>query len=175
MVIDQLRQKLPQGREGYILFSSCLIPVHFWAILDLLFNLRPLLIRASFIEIVGVFGYVLGIAFIDSTILFIALFLLCLFLPSKLFKDRLIANGLILGFILVLWAITLQPQWIWIQNFHILLLFSIILVSYLMINLVHGLDLRVASLATRFSVLGTFYLMLDLLGIAVVVLRNFIR
>ena len=167
-------QRFPQYRDSYILFSSCSIPIHIWAILNLLFYLPPVISRANLFEIIGVMGYVLGVAFLDSVILFITLFLLSIFLPTKLFRARFLSVGSMLGFYFVLWAVSLQPQWIPVKNYNFPIFLSIILASYLLLVRYPKFELRINSMAKRFSVLGSTYLLIDFFGILIVVVRNLI-
>ncbi len=160
-------------------FGAVAFPVHLWAIINILVILPAWQLRLSIWELAGVISYPLVDALLESCILWIGLVVLSYVLPKKWLADKFVALSSVLVWLLAAWAALVQfiyeriLQWEPKQMLPGLLLvaFSFGLVYWLVQR--HGrLEGWIKRLTQGLAVLTYFYMIFDLLGLAVVILRN---
>jgi hypothetical protein len=172
------RRKLSSG-DLFLSFGAIAFPVHVWAIINILYILPAWLLRFSIWELAGAIGYPLVDAFLESCLLWIGLVALSFMLPKKWLSDKFVAMSSSMVWLLAAWAVLVQfiyksiLQWRFEQVLLGLLLvtFSFCLV-YWMVQKYGRLEGWFKSLAQNLSVLSFFYVIFDLLGLAVVIIRN---
>ena len=153
--------------------------MHVWAIINILYILPAWLLRFSVWELAGAIGYSLVDALLESCLLWIGLVVLCYVLPRKWFADKFVALSSALVWLLSAWAVLIQfiyksiLQWGWEQMLSGLLLaaFSFGLVTWL-VKRSGRLEGWIKRLAQGLVVLTYFYIAFDLVGLAVIILRN---
>jgi hypothetical protein len=164
-----------------LMFGVCAFPVHVWAIVNLLRELPAWLLRLSIWELIGVISYVLVFALVESVAFLVALLVLAALLPAKLLRDRFVAVGTMLVVITTAWAIAAHYNAdairLWgLRQFALwgaLYLVSV-LVGWALVYRFKRLQGIVVAVAERLVVLSAAYVVLDLLGVGIVVLRNVI-
>jgi hypothetical protein len=133
----------------------------------------------SITKVLSILAYVQAFSLFESGLLLLVLILLGAILPARFFRDKFTAQGSVLAFTLILWAIVFQiintttETWTPGQ----LLLWAVLLLASLVILcvLVRRSE-RLAQITTavteRLTVFLYIYVPLGLLGLAVVVARN---
>jgi hypothetical protein len=171
-------RKLSRG-DLSLAFVAIAFPVHVWAIINILNFLPSWLLRLSIWELAGVIGYPLVDALLESCLLWLVLVVLGLVLPSKWLADKFVALSSILAWLLAAWAVLVQfifgriLRWGPAQMIpgSLLVIFSFVLVTWLVQR--HGqLEGWIKRLVQGLVVLTYLYLVFDLLGLVVVILRN---
>lgn len=160
-------------------FVAIAFPIHVWAIINILAFLPAWLLRLSTWELAGVISYPLMDALMESCLLWIGLMVLSFMLPRKWLADRFVALSSVLVWLMAAWAALVQ----FIFN-HILqwgleqILPGLLLVAF-SFGLVYWLVQRYGRLAGWIKrlvqglvILTYFYMIFDLLGLVVILLRN---
>lgn len=176
------------------LFSICAFPLHFWTLLLAFRDISWLTERSNLWDAIGVVSYGLLFAFVESLIVTFIVALLGVLVSTKWEETRRIALSSLLVFILSLWAIYGQAHFVWkltpanwilrlaAQSGHpYRILFGITFIEVILtIALPAFLVLKrdkffrfVQDAIDRFSLLTSLYLVLDLFGLVIVVIRNF--
>ena len=160
-------------------FGAIAFPVHVWAIINILVIFPAWLLRLSIWELAGAISYPLVFALLESSILWIGLVALSYVLPRKWLADKFVALSSVLVWLLAAWAALVQfiyeriLQWGLEQILPGLLLvaFSFGLVYWLVQR--HGrLEGLIKRLTQGLAVLTYLYMIFDLLGLVVVIIRN---
>ena len=160
-------------------FVAIAFPVHVWAIINILNFLPSWLLRLSAWELAGVIGYPLVDALLESCLLWLVLVILGLVLPRKWLADKFVALSSALSWLLAAWVVLVQfifgsiLRWGPGQMIPGLLLvaFSFGLV-YWLVKRYGRLEGWIKRIVQGLVVLTYFYLVFDLLGLVVVILRN---
>ncbi len=160
-------------------FGAIAFPVHVWAIINILDLLPGLAAALIGLGAGGSHRLSLVDALLESCILWIGLMALGFVLPRKWLADKFVALSSALAWLLAAWAVLVQfiyesiLQWGPEQMIPGLLLvaFSFGLV-YWLVQRYGRLDGWIKRLAQGLMVLTYFYVVFDLLGLVVVVLRN---
>jgi hypothetical protein len=153
--------------------------VHVWAIISILDFLPAWLLRLSTWELAGVIGYSLVEALLESGILWAVLVALGLALPRKWLADKFVPLSSALAWLLAAWAVLVQfifnriLQWGPVQLVPglVLVVFSFGLV-YWLVHRFGRVESQIRKIAQGLVILTYFYLVFDLLGLVVVILRN---
>jgi len=160
-------------------FGAIAFPIHVWAIINILIIFPAWLLRLSLWELAGAVGYPLLDAFIESAILWIVMAVLALILPGKWLADKFVALSSVLIWLLSAWVALAHfifasiVQWGPEQMIPALLLvaFSFVLV-YGLVQRFARLESWIKKAAQGLAVLTYIYMLFDLLGLVVVVIRN---
>jgi len=160
-------------------FGAIAFPIHVWAIINILAIFPAWLLRLTIWELAGAISYPLVDALLESCILWIGLVGLSCVLPKKWLADKFVALSSALVWLLAAWAALVQfiyksiLQWEPIQMLPGLLLVAISfgLVTWL-VQRYGRLEGLIRRLTQGLAVLTYFYLIFDLLGLAVVIIRN---
>lgn len=160
-------------------FVAIAFPVHVWAIINILNFLPSWLLRLSIWELAGVIGYPLVEALLESCIVWLVLVALGFLLPRKWLAEKFVALSSALVWLLAAWTVLVQfifgriLQWGPGQMIPGLLLvaFSFGFVTWLVKR--HGrIEGWIKRLVQGLVVLTYFYMVFDMLGLVVVILRN---
>jgi hypothetical protein len=154
-------------------------PVHVWAIVNILFILPAWLLRLSIWELAGGISYALLDALLESCVLWVGLVLLSFVLPRKWLADKFAALSSVLVWLLCAWAALVQFNFSIILQWGIEQMLPVLLGVVFSFGLVYWLVQRygrlegwIKLLTQRLAVLSYIYVIFDVLGVVVVVLRN---
>jgi hypothetical protein len=160
-------------------FGAIAFPVHVWAIINILAIFPAWLLRLSIWELAGAISYPLVVALLESSILWIGLVVLSYLLPKNWLANKFVALSSVLVWLLAAWAVLVQfiyeriLQWGPKQMLPglIFVVFSFGLVYWLVQR--HGrLEGWIKNLTQGLAILAYLYMIFDLLGLVVVILRN---
>ncbi|MBN2044103.1 MAG: hypothetical protein JW757_03705 [Anaerolineales bacterium] len=187
----KLNPKLTNA-ETLKLLLVCALPVHFWAIISLIYDLSWYLRKRNLLYFLGVSGYSLGFAILESLVFFGFIYLLTFLFPKTWKKSSHMAVASTLALVIAFWAIVNQaylllteisPAWFeWIMLrvyyrqhqlypiFWILLLASAIFPIVLLPRWERGQNAAIA-LTEKLTVLVPIYLLFDLIGIGAAIYR----
>jgi len=171
----------------------CAFPLHAWTIILVLRDVSWVTIRTNAWDALGVASYGLLFAFIESLLLFMVFALLGFLISRKWMEDRRIALLSVLFFMAALWAMMSQLYYLlgisipgWVNNFLAqsnhpvriiygvgipLVVFSVLLPAYMVLRSDKFFRFM-RELIDRLSLLTTFYLFLDFIGLVIVIVRN---
>jgi hypothetical protein len=180
--LDIFRRRRLSSRDLFLSFGAIAFPVHFWAIIFILDIFPAWLLRFSIWDLSGAIGYALVDALLESFLLWMGLVVISYILPRKWFANKFVALSSALVWSLTAWAVLIQffyqsfLHWGLIQVLPGLLLvaFSFCLV-YWLVQRYEGLGSWIKRLAQGLAILAYFYVIFDLLGLVLVILRNLRR
>ena len=175
---------LPSRQQVALVFLAIIFPISFWSIIVFFREMPSYLMRMNAWDILGVLAYTLSITLLDSLLLIAILVFLAVLIPHRFFRDHFAAQGIIIGYLIILWAISyhyissaetlsiLVKQsrlgWsIWLGSFFviaIILNFQVIRSSAFQQIIIRFVD--------RLSVLSTIYIVLNSISLIIVVMRN---
>lgn len=182
------------SRQGLAsLFLSCAFPIHLWALIMVFRDISWLTERTNLWDAIGVASYGMLFAFLESVMLFLVVVLVGLLIPRHWHSDRRIAFLALLILIISAWAMVSQLLFLWNislppsvirflrESDHPLrFLYGgslAIVASIVLLLVVFFLKSKTSvtfmqNLMERISLLAIFYLLFDLLGLVIVVIRN---
>jgi hypothetical protein len=181
-------------RQGLTsLFLTCAFPLHLWTLILVFRDISWLTARTNLWDAIGVASYGMLFAFIESVVVFLALLLLGLVIPKQWHSDRRIAFLALLILIMSAWAMTSQllflwnvslpapavqflrtsdhPLWILYGGSLAIVASTVLLLVFLFIKSKNSVAFM-QNIMERVSLLTTFYLLFDVLGLIIVVIRN---
>lgn len=175
------------------LFLICAFPLHLWTLIFAFRDISWLTERTNLWDAIGVVSYGMIFAFIESVVIFLVLALLGLILPAQWYSDRRIAFLSLLILLTSVWGMISQLLLVWsvplpiqaIQflrssNHPLRILYgaclavvtpTILLPVYLFIKSKKSMAIM-QDLMERLSLLATFYLFFDFVGLIIVIIRN---
>lgn len=182
------------SRQGlWSLFLICAFPLHFWTLILVFRDISWLTERTNAWDAIGVASYGMVFAFIESGVIFLVVALLGLLTPKQWEYDRRIAFMGLLILITSLWGIISQLLFLWnlflpaqaiefLRNSsHPLRIIyaaclmvvtpTILLPAYSFIRSKKAVTFM-KNIMERLSLLTMFYLVFDLLGLIIVIIRN---
>jgi hypothetical protein len=160
-------------------FGAIAFPIHVWAIVNTLVIIPAWLLRLSLWELAGAIGYPLVFALLETCVLWIGFVFLAYLLPGKWLANKFVALSSLLVWLMAIWAALLQFIFgrilLWglvtVIFGSLLIVFSLGL-GYWLVQRFARLESGIKRVTQRLSVLTFVYLLFDLLGLVVVVLRN---
>lgn len=182
------------SKQGlWSLFLMCAFPLHFWTLLMAFRDISWLTERTNAWDAIGVVSYGMLFAFVESVIVF-AIAILLGFLISKCWNhQQRVALMSMLVLITALWSIAAQTHALLSLSFpvgflnfiaqqehpvRVLYVFGLLLVSptiliptYLFISSNKILNF-LQNLIDQLSLLTAFYLLFDVIGLLIVIIRN---
>jgi hypothetical protein len=180
-------------QELWTLFLACAFPIHAWAIILILKDIEWIAERSNFLDSIGVASYGLIFAFVESFLLFLAATLLGFLVSTKWSVERRVALISALATILALWAIAGQLYFFmnapfpesWIVFFvslghplrflyaavFAIVLPTVIIPTWLLLKFDKPLKFVTTTLE-KISLLTSFYMSFDLIGLVVLMFRN---
>ena len=175
------------------LFLICAFPPHLWTLIFAFRDISWLTERTNLWDAIGVVSYGMIFAFVESVVIFLVLALLGLILPAQWYSDRRIAFLSLLILLTSVWGMISQLLLVWsvplpIQairflrssNHPLRMLYAaclvvvtptILLPVYLFIKSKQSIAFM-QDLIERLSLLATFYLFFDFVGLIIVMIRN---
>ena len=180
-------------KELWSLFLICAFPLHLWTLIFAFRDISWLTERTNLWDAIGVVSYGMIFAFVESVVIFLVLALLGLILPAQWYSDRRIAFLSLLILLTSVWGMISQLLLVWsvplpiqaIQflrssNHPLRMLYAaclvvvtptILLPVYLFIKSKKSIAFM-QDLIERLSLLATFYLFFDFVGLIIVMIRN---
>jgi hypothetical protein len=192
MTLANFKTQLYSKQELWSLFLMCSFPLHFWTLILAFRDLSWLIERSNLWDAIGVASYGMIFAFVESVLVFLVAIILG-FLISKHWHQQRIALLSTLVLITALWSMACQLHAllgmsypIWFLNFlaqqeHpvrvlyviglLLVSFTVLLPTYLILKSNKALRF-VWELIERVALLATLYLLFDIVGLVIVIIRN---
>ncbi len=192
MVSANSKTQLYSRQELWSLFLMCSFPLHFWTLILAFRDLSWLIERSNLWDAIGVASYGMIFAFAESMLVFLVAIVLG-FLVSRHWYQQRVALLSILVLITALWGMAGQlhalldmsyPGWfldfIAQQEHPVRVLYAIclslviptvLLPTYLILKSNKALR-SVRELIERVSLLAILYLLFDIVGLAIVIIRN---
>jgi len=182
-------------RRGlWLLFSVCAFPPHLWTLILSIQDISWVTERTNSWDAFGVISYGLFFALIESLLVFIVATMVVLVFPRSWKSNKRIGFVMVLILILSIWAIIGQLFFFWNINLPgwavallirlghplrylyllalSLVLPSVILPVYYFLKSERALA-NLEEISDRLSLLVSFYLFLDVIGIIIIAIRNF--
>ena len=182
------------SKQGlWSLFLICAFPLHLWTLIFAFRDISWLTERTNLWDAIGVVSYGMIFAFVESVVIFLVLALLGLILPAQWYSDQRIAFLSLLILLTSVWGMISQLLLVWsvplpiqaIQflrssNHPLRMLYAaclvvvtptILLPVYLFIKSKKSIAFM-QDLIERLSLLATFYLFFDFVGLIIVMIRN---
>ena len=182
------------SKQGlWSLFLMCAFPLHAWTLVLVFRDLSWMSERTNFWDAVGVAAYALLFAFIESLVCFVILALLGFLVSTAWDQSRRLALLAMLFLVLSLWAMLGQlyfltgfqvPSWLldfMVRDGHPVRIMYAILLAAVTPSLAlpawfalrsQGFAKAVNALVERLSLLTSFYLVFDVAGLVLVLVRN---
>ena len=182
------------SRQGlWSLFLISAFPIHLWTLILAFRDISWVTERTNVWDGIGVVAYGMLVAFLESVVIFLVLALLGLLTPRQWESDRRVAFLSFLILITSVWAMISQLLYLWNISLPAWAI-DFLRQSHHPVRIVYGTILAVVTptvllpaysflltkravtvmqdLIERFSLLAMFYLLLDLLGVFIIVIRN---
>jgi hypothetical protein len=160
-------------------FGAIAFPLHVWAMINILAILPAWLLRLSTWELAGAISYPLVDALLESCILWIGLVGLSIILPKKWFANQFVGLSSALLWLLVAWAVVFQfffDRILLLDTELVLIGLLLMAFSFVLVNwIVHRpgrVEGWIKEIAQGLVVLAYIYLLFDLVGLIIIVIRN---
>jgi hypothetical protein len=132
-------------------------------------------------EIVGVFSYIQSLALLESILIFGILISLSVLLPPRFLKEKLMMRGAVFLFVASIYAVPVGYYYSWNINYlnyrdwlisWILVSILTLVVLFMLIRQHKRIGEIITAMAERAIILSIVYVFIDLVGIAVVIVRQ---
>ena len=178
--------------ETLNLLLVCAFPVHLWAIIILIYDLSWYLQKRSMGFFLGVSGYTLGFAILESLIFFVFIYLLAFLFPRSWQGNTPIAVASTAALVIAFWAVMSKtflftsgtsPAWFeWIilrvyyRQHQLAPIFWIVLLSsaafpFLVLPRWEKGQKAMIAFTEKITILVPIYLLFDLIGIGAAITR----
>lgn len=171
-------QRLPQG-DLQLSYGGIAFVVHVWAFINILAILPVWVLRTSIWELAGAISYPLVEALLESSILWIGFVALSYLLPKKWLAVKFAVLSSALAWLLCLWVIFFHYQYERILEWgstQILLGVLLVIFSFeglhWLIQRYERFEKILKRLVRAIAILTYCYVLFDLLGLVVIVVRN---
>lgn len=180
---EKIKSKLPTRGELLPVFSIILFAVFTWSLYRMFYQVPSWLFYLSVWDVLMITAYVLGYALFESAVILGFIMLVSLILPTRIFKNKFIAQGGALSFTLALGAYLVQRKIGLLQKLgtEALLLYPVVAL-FLMVVFIFAasfvferlniLNRFMQAFAERMTIFAYIYIPLGLIGLSIVVLRN---
>lgn len=182
------------SRQGlWSLFLMCAFPIHLWTLILSLRDISWLTERTNLWDAIGVVSYGMILALVESVLIFLGVVLIGYIIPARWTSDQRITFLTLLYLITAVWAIVSQLLFVWEidlpasavrflrESEHPLRILyagtlavvgaTVLLPVYSFVQSRRAVP-AMLGLMERFSTLTVFYLLFDLVGLVVIVIRN---
>lgn len=182
------------SRQGlWTLFLMCAFPLHFWTLILAFRDVSWVTERTNAWDAIGVVSYGLIFALVESAIIFLLVTLLGLLLPKSWDSDRRISLLAFLILITAVWAMISQLLFLWNVSLPaqaieylrhsdhplrityaaclMVITPTVLLPAYSLVRTNKAVTVM-QNLIERLSLLTMFYLVFDLLGGIIILVRN---
>ena len=174
-----LLKHLPPAKEALLVYSICVLPNHIWSIVNTLRDVPAWLIKMSLWEVISVIAYIQTIALIESVILFMGLVVISIILPGKIIRENFLTRSSFIIFFLTSIALIahfttgIRPAIIYCSI--LIIVFAIIFfISNKYFSMKNEqLTNQLSRIYERLVILSLFYILIDIVGVLIVVFRNF--
>jgi hypothetical protein len=176
-----IHKRFPPKKASLQLFFVCAFPINVWSIIGFLRELPALIIRMNISEIVGVFSYIQSLALLESILIFGILISLSVLLPPRFLKEKLMMRGAVFLFVASIYAVPVGYYYSWNINYlnyrdwlisWILVSILTLVVLFMLIRQHKRIGEIITAMAERAIILSIVYVFIDLVGIAVVIVRQ---
>jgi hypothetical protein len=155
------------------------LPIHVWAIVNVLIVIPAWMLRASLGELAGAISYPLVDALLESCVVWGLFIGISYALPRKWFSDHFVALSSALGWLLAGWAMAVQFTFldiiVWDTWEMILGVLGIVVslgLVYWLVRRFMGIQNVIKTVVQRLMVLTYFYMLFDLAGLVIIIVRN---
>ena len=159
------------------MFAVVVFPIHVWSFLGVLKRLSGLMLKLDTWELIGLIAYTQLFALLESLGLWLALILMAVVLPARILREKFVAKSSVSVFLLSIFGILIHFELVhWWKLAELLaglagcLLGTVVL--YVLLHRSKKLDDGLRAFADRLVVLSSIYVLIDLLSVAVVIVRN---
>lgn len=177
--MDTFKARFPSRHATWLAFSSIVFVINVWAIINILRAVPSWILSRTIWEMIGIISYPLAFALIESAVYLLGLVILAIILPGKLLRESFAAQGSLAGLLVTLGMVLAHLYGndfgIWsVRGFgkYLLILIGIVIASWVLLYFFKGLRMVIESIAERLSPLSTVYLVLDLFGVIIIIVRN---
>jgi hypothetical protein len=182
-LLSRLRNRLPERRQIWLVFSAVVFIVFSWTIFHALYQVPSWLYYMTVPGVLALFAYVLGFALLESLLVTGFLAFYCFILPPRWLKDHFAAAGLLLALLLTLAVYLLRSGFaqfpkmaLWqLLGIPLGLLLGLALVAPLLSWLLRRFPRLAGWLVAageRLTIFSYFYVPLGILGWVLVLVRN---
>ncbi len=175
-----LSHRFPSFREILDVFMVCVFTIFMWSIINILREMPAWILRLKTWDLIGVIAYTQAFALVESLIVLLIMIFIGSVLPARLFRARFVALGSL--------VVLLTSAWVGIAHFaddavrlwgkrEFLLAFMGYLISigipYIFILRSERIERLLRSVVNRLYILSLAYVLGGVLGLIVVIIRNF--
>ncbi len=177
--MDSIKSRLPTRSDAFLIFGWCVFLVHVWSIVNILVVLPSWALRLGLFELLGVTSYPLVFALLESILVWLFIILLSLVLPRKVLGNDFVTQAAIFIFFLAILSGLMHFSVELILNFRLYTL-GLILIIFIIASLLSYLagrsmkyGIAIRNLLSRVNVLSGIYIFMDLVGLSIILFRNF--
>jgi hypothetical protein len=175
------KSKVPPRRELVLVFTAAVVTVNIWSIMGILREVPAWIVRMSAVDMVGVIGYLQGLALFESMLVFLAVVALALALPRGWLADKFGGLGSSIIILSSLGAVFLHLMGGRLRSIGFVWLILAALVVILLIGgwtvmVWRSVRLRrtIEQIVERAAVLAAVYLVLNGFGVLIILARNLV-
>ena len=173
------KDRLPPTQDIVLVWAACVFAVYGWAILAFFRRVPAWLFYLDSWDVIGIFAYTQVFALLESGIALGVIIFIGAILPARFFKDRFVAQGIMLVFLTAGWAIaahySAKASNLWSPK-TLLIWLAMYLASiggsYALLCRYERLEDSINSFANRLTVLLYVYIPVTISSIVIVILRN---
>ncbi len=176
--MDTFKNRLPERQQLIYVFLAFAFASNAWALYDITQEFPAWILRLSIGELLGVVSHSLVFAFLDAVFIFLILVILSAILPASWLRNRFVSIGTAIAFITGVWFIFLHLNNLISQrNVTMIAIWAIsylavLIATYVFIQRSEKVHKGIAGFIERLALLAGIYLVLDILGFIVIIVRN---
>ena len=184
--MTRVRNRFPDKLSVFRLFIAVVFPVHIWAIIVTLKQVPSYLLYLKVDEIIGIVAYTLAFILVECISITVVLMLVGAILPQRLLKQQIVAQSAFLVPLALFIAVDLHvlPHLsffrflTYMTNSLVLKLLVVFVLPLLIaghfVRKYQKLSELLVKYVDRITILSLIYVLLDILGILVIIWRNFL-
>ncbi len=177
-----LSRRLPPGRDLLYFFAVCVLPINLWSMINLLQHIPAWVLRFNTWDLLGAAAYTQVFALFEILVVFLFMVILASFFPGSVIKVNFFALSSLVVILASAWTVIMHRITDCCDAFSqfgagdlALLLFGYLIsfvLAYALIRFDANTERAMRTFVERIAVLSAFYVALDLISVAVVVIRN---
>ncbi|MBN2550450.1 MAG: hypothetical protein JXB15_14900 [Anaerolineales bacterium] len=173
-----LNPRLPVRQDLALVWAGCVFVIHLWSFVNLFEALPAWVLHMNIYELAGVIGYVLVFALLESLVVWGVLVLLAAMLPAGWLRTHFLAQGIGLMLVASLFSALVHYNYAWlIQHINLapiwLAVFLALAVGvWYLAGRFTGIERMLRAILQRIEILSWIYIVFDLLGLVVIIVRN---
>jgi hypothetical protein len=160
----------------FTLFVACAFPVHVWAIIGLLNQIPAWILRVNLWELAGMIGSWLVFTLLESLIVTLGVIVLMALIPGKWFTEKVVVFCVLFIWLTSIVSVIAHFQEPLMRSFWGILIVVAYLAmlpgSYWLLQRFPKFEMGLKSFLERLAILTGLYLFLDVVGLAIVIIRN---